>query len=818
MATFIPTLPLDKTGISPTNKIEDEEHELYQAQKRLIVLKYGSFFKEGLIIKDQSTGTPLTEDQYKILELYQNASLETGKEVYNVIVIMDHSLTGYLAITYQALGGSFGVHNKQLIDWLNEHERPFANASWDEIEDKPLRFKPSNHKQHSKDLFGTEHVISSLKTLEKAITLGSRGSYEGFIKSIKDKIRLAETTTVEEVTDLILSQFNGMFAWGGKASIGLGHLRNFDTISREKAAEIALPNYDPSQTTEEGYLTLNSLDAFSEVLEDKLLLTSQTNIATLDPVFKDPVKASLLSSRSGEIFAFRSKAEASTLGLDYDIEMYPKDLAENEKLIVSKISSNNNNYGGIWLAYAVDSFNTYIGFLANDMCFTKSFWNRILLTGDLVELAQLIEDHINDTKNPHELNKKQVQLGKVENLPVVTAEEIAGDKGVYKYVTLDTLMYYTKKYLMNAKPPPDPDDPPDPNRRLMDEDAIIFSTCRKCLTDPDHPPKDQLVRTWCDGTDRFAKFTDGEGGTYDKVLELNSDDCKFFEMPKAGTVLATFCESTTKKSTIADGKGGSYDITVEFKSRDCGHKDPRQAGDLIAEYCEGYNEMRRYSDGNDGEFAVTYAINSTRCGFVPHPEKGTVLGTRCEGTNEVTMYADGQGGQTTEITSMNSPKCGYTPPPPPEPPPPYTPPPPPPYVPGEPPPPPPMFPPPPPPPPASGPQYKTVPWYWYGAATPNGKAGEATLVLDSTGYAFLTKTVYTYTGKVTNYTQNHKFHDDAKMGIELKLSNGAVVKFLTGYNSSGYGDYTINNTAVSMTVDQFNSVTGFHMFGKTMEY
>ena len=32
------------------------------------------------------------------------------------------------------------------------------------------------------------------------------------------------------------------------------------------------------------------------------------------------------------------------------------------------------------------------------------------------------------------------------------------------------------------------------------------------------------------------------------------------------------------------------------------------------------------------------------------------------------------------------------------------------------------------------------------------------------------------------------------------------------------GDNKINITAVSMTVDQFNSVTGLHMLGKPMEY
>ncbi|HRM30692.1 MAG TPA: hypothetical protein PLH48_09205, partial [Acinetobacter johnsonii] len=114
---------------------------------------------------------------------------------------------------------------------------------------------------------------------------------------------------------------------------------------------------------------------------------------------------------------------------------------------------------------------------------------------------------------------------------------------------------------------------------------------------------------------------------------------------------------------------------------------------------------------------------------------------------------------------------------------------------------------------ASGMQYKTVPWHRSGEITTHSKAGEATLALDSTGYAFLTKTVYTYTGKVTNYTQSQTFYGEAKQGIILKLSNGAVVKFLMGFNNSGSGDYTINITAVSMTVDQFNSVIGFHMLG-----
>ena len=121
MATFKPTLKLDLTGVAGDNKIISEEHELYTAPKRLVVLKYGSFFKTGLAIVSASTNADLTEDQYLLMELHQDATLKTGKDVFNVIVITDETLTGSVLVSYQALGGPYCQHNEQLIAWYNEH-------------------------------------------------------------------------------------------------------------------------------------------------------------------------------------------------------------------------------------------------------------------------------------------------------------------------------------------------------------------------------------------------------------------------------------------------------------------------------------------------------------------------------------------------------------------------------------------------------------------------------------------------------------------------------------------------------------------------
>ena len=668
MATYKPSLLLDLTGISVDNLIVDEEHVLYLAPRRIVIPRYGCFFKEGLVLTDTVSGNPLLPDQYLTMELYQKASLNTGKEVYNVIIITDPAVVDPIKITYQALGGAYSTNSEELLAWFNDHLQQINAADWNDIIGKPKKYKPAGHKQHSKDLFGTEYFLEQLKRTEKAIINSTDDNYKAFLATVQEKLNALKVTANDQTTARILERYNGRFFWSGKSSIGLSQLENYAPMSLETAQAIAKPNFDPDSIVDEEYLTLNKLQAFSEVLETKLVQSATTHIGVRSVIYKDPSKAALFSSVNGEIFVFHSKQWASTNGLEYDVDMYPSELADNEEFSLVKISSSNTHYGGVWLGFAMESFNTYVGFLINDMCHNRIVWNRILIKDELIELTNLIDKHISDTKNPHELTKKQVELGKVENLPVVSTEDIMGDKGTYKYVTLDTLMYYTKKYLTNAKPPQAAGEKPDPNRRLMDEDAIIFTQCRPCTgNDKDVPSKGQLVRTWCDGSDRFARYTDGAGGFEDKVLQLDSDDCKYFDMPKAGTVLAVFCDGKTKMSTVANGKGGSEDVVTEFNSKECGYVAPQVAGTVIAQFCQDKNEMVRYADGEGNTYDMILAVNSERCGWVEPPARGTILSTKCVDKNEKTVYADGNGGTYEETTTVNSPKCGYTPPAPPAP-------------------------------------------------------------------------------------------------------------------------------------------------------
>lgn len=656
MPEYKPVLNLDVTGISPDNLVLQEEHILHSGDRKLVVPKYGSFFKEGLSIYTD-TGTKLTDDQYMIMELYQDASLRTGKAVFNVIVLTDPNINNKVKLDYQALGGDYCVHNEQLLAWFNTFKRDDLGADWSEITDKPKYFTPAKHKQHIRDLYGAEYIVEALMRVRDAIELQALDYHANAVKVLEehlDKLKDEVDTLVDNnLTIRIIDEMPPVT----KEYIGLGLVENYPPMTVPEAKLIAKTETGHGDLDfTEKYLTLSTLKVFISRIKELYVSKTNTHIGDKEVTYKDPSRAAFLSAVSGEIFILPSKLKAKENNLEYEDGIYPIDLTETEELAIMKISNTDASYGGVWLGVGLESNRFYLGILPNDMCFTKSFWAKFLITGELKELDDLVETHIKDTKNPHKVNKEQIGLGLVENLPVVTVDDMATEKGVYKYVTLDTLQFYALKWLTNAKAPLGEDGKPDPNRRLMDQDQIIFTNCKKCVPE-DCPSKGQLVRTWCDGTERFARYTDGACGFYDEVLQTNSDDCKYYDMPKDGTVMATYCDDTTKMSSIADGRGGEYKVPVEYNSEDCGYVAPQPAGTVIATYCKQNDKITRIADGAGNTFEVVTAIDSEDCGFIKPPAAGTILKTYCQGNNEYRVYADGYGGEKEGLYSVNSTKC-----------------------------------------------------------------------------------------------------------------------------------------------------------------
>ena len=145
MPSPVVTLALDLTGQSTANRIVNEHHVLQNSANRLIVPVFGAFFGESVQVTDTATALPLQHTQYRLMDLYQEGSLDTGKDVYNVVIITDAAVSQHVEITYQALGGPFCRDRQGLIDWLASRVDDSGSIDWSDLKDRPKRYNPAGH-------------------------------------------------------------------------------------------------------------------------------------------------------------------------------------------------------------------------------------------------------------------------------------------------------------------------------------------------------------------------------------------------------------------------------------------------------------------------------------------------------------------------------------------------------------------------------------------------------------------------------------------------------------------------------------------------
>lgn len=65
-------------------------------------------------------------------------------------------------------------------------------------------------------------------------------------------------------------------------------------------------------------------------------------------------------------------------------------------------------------------------------------------------VTEQVINHVASEDNPHSVTKEQIGLGEVENLGVVTIEDVQSGEPVRKYVTYDMLLYILALYIDNA--------------------------------------------------------------------------------------------------------------------------------------------------------------------------------------------------------------------------------------------------------------------------------------------------------------------------------------------------------------------------------
>lgn len=232
MPSPIVRYPLDLTGVNPDNFVSGEIKTLAVRPVRAVVPSYGPFFNDDtLVVFDNTTGVQLIKNtDYKVTGLLQEATFKTGKEICEVILILNTNVSSQVRINYQSLGGLYQSNStnlRNLWDTILQDTRP---VDWESIFDKPFEFPPSLHSHLLSDLYGFEPLVAAIERLRTALILGDVPAFELVLDQVRQLREDFLAINAENLQALLVSGQN-IKTINGQSLLGSGNLQVTSDIS-----------------------------------------------------------------------------------------------------------------------------------------------------------------------------------------------------------------------------------------------------------------------------------------------------------------------------------------------------------------------------------------------------------------------------------------------------------------------------------------------------------------------------------------------------------------------------------------------------------
>lgn len=338
--------PLDTSGKHPTNRIEDEVHQITSdPNTRTWQLEAGAFYTDSVKIyhvESQVEGEDiqyLHPSQYGFKYLVETAVTLTGLSVASLLVIKDTSLIGTFRVTYQCVGREYEEIKDHLVGMMETVSMNNKPVFYENIVGRPEKLYVPRHLHHYKDIHGAGpffHAITALTNSLQRRALVVDTKYAARIAKLELQQARAATISREEY-DTLVNQVNTLS--GSSTSI-------FDDVrNRIDGVESA---------TREATEALRS--AVTE--KDEALQSSVNEHTTSIDGLKQRVND--LTSRTGLLESF--KQTTPTYSVNYDARHTP--VNEDQRYSITS-----NGWGGMVLnikpsaehrqfSVAIDSLNT----------------------------------------------------------------------------------------------------------------------------------------------------------------------------------------------------------------------------------------------------------------------------------------------------------------------------------------------------------------------------------------------------------------------------------------------------------------------------
>ena len=480
MANPIYRYGLDLTGLNPDNFVNNEDHVLEKRKNRAIALQNGAFYADSVVLIETATNRILTRGTHYVpVELCQSLSMATGKDVFGALLVIDRNIGSDVHVSYQCVGGEYSVGAQTLFSLLKKIPDDNNSYGWYDIIDKPETFNPTPHLHPIGEAHSFEYLNHQLDRIRNAILWKDIPTYNnllGFVNNVINEIN-------GELSFKMDSYFGpNLILFKKQLTVLIYQLENISNIeiSTEEEGRIAAridtvkANFQRNK-----YVALNALIAFKNSMHNVFVSAVKTNVGKTFGLNRSPDSQSLMRMSNGTVSFIVSKNEAQLGGDNLNLSIYPEDVDPTHSFVLTKISNNKENFGGIWFMIEKEGRSAYIATHTSGEAVELFTHRRLSLESDADIVLNLINEHIAASSTAHSVTKAQVGLGDVENLPVVTRTEILQLDNVHKYVTMDTLLLFMKTYTIGK----DSSEDTARDGTTNPLESVDIHKCNQCIAD-----------------------------------------------------------------------------------------------------------------------------------------------------------------------------------------------------------------------------------------------------------------------------------------------------------------------------------------------
>lgn len=426
--------PLDLDGDSPTNKIVGELREIDNNSFRAFVPKAGPFYTDSFTIVNVDTGEELVPvDDYLLVQPFSQASLRSGKDVQCAVVLkIEAPVT--VRFDYQVVGGEYSWNLQGLIDLIEElnwDERP---VKWGSIVGRPTQYPPAPHVHDIGDTYGWEYVVWQLERITAAILIGDEASHDELRQQMQylHDIAMAEIQALNVKIDNHLHDFDNPHKVT-KAQVGLGSVQNYGIATQAEAL---------AGTVNNKYMTPFLTDILATRIATELVNAHEAKKNNPHQVTKAQVG---LGSVDNFPTATKAEANAGTANNRFmtPLRTYDAIMLHAGVLLREHIDDKTNPHAVTKAQVGLGSVQNY-GVATKAEAVAGVINNKYmtpLRTKEAIDAiaGNLINAHVSDFNNPHQVTKAQVGLSNIPNAitnsrTTNSATTLLTAKGMYDHV------------------------------------------------------------------------------------------------------------------------------------------------------------------------------------------------------------------------------------------------------------------------------------------------------------------------------------------------------------------------------------------------